>query len=112
MPWLSLTLTMNFCEVGNSLALLGACRGFRIGEQRNCRNESGQSEAALQALGWISLAEQRAKNKAKIMFEIFHDLAPGRLSTIFIEANATNSNYNLKNSAKNVALPLPKRYIF
>ena len=57
-----------FLRSWDSLALLGACRGFRIGEQRNCRNESGQSEVALQALGWISLAEQGAKNKAKIMF--------------------------------------------
>ena len=34
------------------------------------RNETGQSEIAMQALGWISLAEQRAKNKAKVMFKI------------------------------------------
>ena len=40
---------------------------------RNCRNESGQSEVPLQALGWNSLAEQRAKNKVKVMFEIVHD---------------------------------------
>jgi len=32
----------------------------------NCRNESGQSEIAMQALDWISLAEKRAKNKAKV----------------------------------------------
>ena len=30
----------------------------------NCRNETGQSEIAMQALGWISLADQIAKNKA------------------------------------------------
>ena len=31
----------------------------------NCRNETGQSEIAMQALGWISLADQRAKNQAE-----------------------------------------------
>ena len=36
----------------------------------NSRNETGQSEIAMQAQGWISLAEQTAKNKAKVMFKI------------------------------------------
>ena len=75
----------------------------------NCRNESGQSEIAMQALGWISLPEQRAKKKAKVMFKILHCLAPTRLSNIFTKAHATNSNYSLRNSTKTVALPLPKR---
>ena len=36
----------------------------------NSSNDTGQSEIAMQALGWISRAEQRAKNKAKVMFKI------------------------------------------
>lgn len=75
---------------------------------RNCRDESGESEVALQALGWISLAEQRAKNKVKVMFEIFHDLAPGRPSKILIEAHATNSKYNLKIQLKRLPFLYPK----
>ena len=75
----------------------------------NCRKETGQSESAMQGLGWISLAERRAKNKAKVMFKILHGLTPARLSNIFTEAQAINSNDNLRNSIKKVALPLPKR---
>ena len=78
----------------------------------NCRNETVQSEIAILALGWISLAEQRATNKARVMFKILHDLAPARLSNIFTEAHAINSNYNLGNSTKKVALPFPKRDFF
>ena len=63
----------------------------------------------MQGLGWISLAERRAKNKAKVMFKILHGLTPARLSNIFTEAHTVNSNDNLRNSTKKVALPLPKR---
>ena len=66
----------------------------------------------MQGLGWISLAERRAKNKAKVKFKILHGLTPARLSNIFTEAHTVNSNDNLRNSTKKVALPLPKRYIF
>ena len=38
------------------------------------RNDTGQSEIALLALGRISLAEQRAKNKAKVVFKNIHGL--------------------------------------
>ena len=58
----------------------------------NCRNETGQPEIAMQALGWICLAivimvlpnkkMLRDKNKAKVMFKIRHGLAPARLSNI------------------------------
>ena len=30
----------------------------------NCRKETGQSESAMQGLGWISLAERRAKKQS------------------------------------------------
>ena len=65
----------------------------------------------MQALGWISLAlaEKRAKNKAKVMFKILHGLTSARLLTIFTEAHAINSNYNLRNATTKVALPVPKR---
>lgn len=66
----------------------------------------------MRGLGWISLAERRAKNKAKVMCKILLCLTPARLSNIFTEAQAINSNDNLRNSTKKVALPLPKRYIF
>lgn len=75
----------------------------------NCRKETGQSESAMRGLGWISLAERRAKNKAKVMCRILQGLTPARLSNIFTEAQAINSNDNLRNSTKRVALPLPKR---
>ena len=61
----------------------------------NCRNETGQSVIAMHVLGRISLAEQRAQNKAKVMLKILHGLAPARLSNIFTQARAINSNYNL-----------------
>ena len=63
----------------------------------------------MQGLGWISLAERRAKNKAKVKFKILHGLTPARLSNIFTEAHTVKSNDNLRNSTKKVALPLPKR---
>ena len=75
----------------------------------NCRKETGQSESAMRGLGWISLAERRANNEAKVMCRILHGLIPARLSNIFKEAQAINSNDNLRNSIKKVALPLPKR---
>ena len=75
----------------------------------NCRKETGQSESAMRGLGWISLAERRANNEAKVMCRILHGLTPARLSNIFTEAQAINSNDNLRNSTKRVALPLPKR---
>ena len=43
------------------------------------------------------------------MFKILHGLTPARLSNIFTEAHTVNSNDNLRNSTKKVALPLPKR---
>ena len=75
----------------------------------NCRKETGQSEIAMQALGWISLAKRRAKNKAEVMFKILHGLTRASLSNIFAEAHPINGNDNLRNSTKEVALPLPKR---
>ena len=54
----------------------------------------------MQALGWMSLAEQSAKNKAKVVFKILHGLPPTRMSNIF----------NLRNLAKKLAFPLPKGY--
>ena len=76
----------------------------------NCRNETGQSGIAMQALGWISLAEKRAKNKAKVMSKTLHGLTSARLSRR--EAHAINSNCNLRNSTKKVALPLPMQKRF
>ena len=75
----------------------------------NCRKETGQSEIAMQALGWISLAKRKAKNKAKVMFKILHGLTRARLLNTFTEAHAINSNDNLRISTKEVALPLHKR---
>ena len=48
------------------------------------KNEAGQSELALRHLGWSLLSERSFHIKARQMFKILHDLAPVRLSNIFI----------------------------
>ena len=101
------------CEVWDSL---GAGLSLRLQKLQNrCarvimryKNESGESEKAMNALGWVTLAERRAQIKAKFMFKVLHSLAPTRLSAIFKESNATTCTYSLRNTSKTVALPLPK----
>ena len=112
MRWLNLTLTIASkfgIHLGMALTDLQRLQNRCARVTMNCRKETGQSESAMRGLGWISLAERRAKNKAKVMCGILHGLTPARLSNIFTEAQAINSNDNLRNSTKRVALPLPKR---
>ena len=41
------------------------------------------------------------------MFEVLQDLAPARLSNIFMDT-CSNNNYHLRNVDNNLAIPLPK----
>ena len=73
------------CEVWDSL---GSGLAQRLQKLQNrcariimhCKNEAGQSDIALHSLGWITLAERRARIKARLMFKILNNLAPKRLS--------------------------------
>ena len=73
-----------------------------------CPNETGQSEIAMRSLGWTTLSKRRAQIKAELLFKIFHNLAPRRLSSLFRDSYAASSNYCLRDSSNKVALPLPK----
>ena len=101
------------CEVWDSL---GSGLAQRLQKLQNrcariimhCKNEAGQSDIALHSLGWITLAERRARIKARLMFKILNNLAPKRLSNALKDSYAASSNYHLRNMNRKVAVPLPK----
>ena len=71
------------------------------------KNEHGQSAIALKSLGWMTLEEQRAQLKAKLMFKTVNGLAPQRLCDIFKNVDEIH-NYNLRCSATKLYIPKPK----
>ena len=59
------------------------------------KNEHGQSAIALKSLSWMTLEEQRAQLKAKIMFKTVNGLAPQRLCDILKNVDEIH-NYDLR----------------
>ena len=58
----------------------------------------------LSQLDWASLEERRNQLKALMMYKIVNGLAPAYLNDVF-EAYTGFTNYTLRNSNKNLALP-------
>ncbi len=71
------------------------------------KNEHGQSELALNELNWKPLSERRTQFVASLMFKITHDLAPLRLTDIFLKT-PSSQHYNLRGSSTKLHLPKPK----
>ena len=69
------------CEVWDAI---GKCLSERLEKLQNraarlimnFKNESGQSDLACNALGWISVEERRAQIKARLMYKTVNKLAP------------------------------------
>ena len=73
------------CEVWDSLGSGLVQRLIKLQNRcariiMHCKNEAGQSDIALHSLGWFTLAERRARIKARLMFKILNNLAPKSLS--------------------------------
>ena len=58
------------------------------------KNEHGQSELALNELGWKPLSERRTKFVASSMYKITHNPAPKALADIFLKT-PSSQYYNL-----------------
>ena len=67
----------------------------------------GQSEIALNELGWNHLDERRLHFIARQMYKITCDLAPKSLTEIFRKSNAS-LQYNLRSSSTKFHLPQPR----
>jgi hypothetical protein len=72
----------------------------------NFKDEPGQSQMALDQLGWISLEERRKHIMARLMFKVVNNLAPSRISSMFQNSNHIHS-YNLRGSNSSLFLPRP-----
>ena len=100
------------CEVWDSIGISLSDRLQKL-QNRAARvitgrkNEHGQSEIALNQLGWKTLNERRRQFVAKLMYKIIHNLAPKSLTKIFHKSNAS-MKYNLRGSFNKINLPLPK----
>ncbi len=70
------------------------------------KNEHGQSELALNELGWKPLSERRTKFVASSMYKITHNLAPKALADIFPQTPSFQY-YNLRGSSTKFFLPHP-----
>ena len=68
------------------------------------KNEHGQSELALNELNWKPLSERRTQFVASLMYKITHDLAPLRLTDIFLKT-PSSQHYNLRGSSTKLHLP-------
>ena len=73
----------------------------------NYKNEHGQSELALDHLGWKNLAERRAQVLARLMFKVTKNMAPSTLSSLFLYSNSIPS-HNLRGSDTSLFLPRPE----
>ena len=71
------------------------------------KNIHGQSEIALNELGWKHLDERRSHFVARLMYKITYDLAPKSLTEIFRKSNAS-LQYNLRGSSTKFHLPQPR----
>ena len=72
----------------------------------NFKDEPGQSQMAVDQLGWISLEERRKHIMARLMFKVVNNLAPSRISSMFQNSNHIHS-YNLRGSNSSLFLPRP-----
>ncbi|CAB3986410.1 Hypothetical predicted protein [Paramuricea clavata] len=72
----------------------------------NFKDEPGQSQLALDQLGWISLEERRKHIMAILMFKVVNNLAPSRFSSMFQNSNHIHS-YNLRGSYSSLFLSRP-----
>ena len=57
----------------------------------NFKDEPGQSQLALDQLGWKSLEERRKHIMARLMFKVVNNLAPLRFSSMFQNFNHIHS---------------------
>jgi hypothetical protein len=72
----------------------------------NFKDEPGQSQLALDQLGWLCLEERRKHIMARLMFKVVNNLAPSRFSSMFQHSNHIHS-YNLRGSNSSLFLPRP-----
>ena len=75
------------------------------------KNIHGQSEIALNELGWKHLDERRSHFVARLMYKITYDLAPKSLTEIFRNSNAS-LQYNLRGSCTKFHSPQPRTAYF
>ena len=99
------------CEVWNSINRGQSERLQKLHNRcariiMNFKDEPGQSQMALDQLGWISLEERRKHIMARLMFKVVNNLAPSRISSIFQNSNHIHS-YNLRGSNSSLFLPRP-----
>ena len=62
----------------------------------------------LTELGWDNLETRRQKRKAEMVYKSLNGLAPNDLSSKFIQRSDVTTCYNLRDSDKKLAIPLPR----
>ena len=100
------------CELWDAI---GKCLSERLEKLQNraarlimnFKNESGQSDLACNALGWISFEERMAQIKARLMYKTVNKLAPQRLCNLFQNSNMVSA-HNLRGFSTKLFIPRPR----